>query len=106
VKLLFCERCEDIFKLGYKLKTCECGRVKGKYQRNGHNAVVNGKGYSVAMGNGSFLSAIRALENSGNCEADVYPNKDTYIDTCRIQYAWIRPHTGPGNPRTIIKEDL
>lgn len=100
MKLLFCDVCQDVFKLGRKLKTCDCGRVKGKYEKNGHNAVVNGKGYSVAIGNGSFIEALYNLQRT---ESNV---RHEFIDDCRVEYCWIRPHTGPGNPRTIIQEDL
>ena len=31
MKLLLCLDCDDIFNLGYELKTCSCGTTKGKY---------------------------------------------------------------------------
>ena len=101
MKLLFCDICYDVFKLNDTLRTCECGRVKGKYLKNKHNAVVNGKGYAVAIGNGSFIQAIMALNSK-----DPNSTKDDFIEACRIEYAWVRPHSGLGNPRTLIKEDL
>lgn len=89
MKLLFCPECWDIFKLGRELKTCSCGKCKGKYLEDDHYAVVNGKGFSLAIDNNSLVKLIL---------------KETFEEstiTC-----WARPHTGKHNPHTTIDKDL
>jgi len=97
MKLLFCDRCWDVFKLGMNLRECNCGAVKGKYINN-EEAVVNGEGYSLAIGNGSLIQGIR---------------KSLEIDAPRSEFitkagmiAWARPHSGPGNPHTTVDPQL
>jgi hypothetical protein len=34
MKLIFCTYCQDVFKLTKKVKSCECGKCKGKYINN------------------------------------------------------------------------
>jgi hypothetical protein len=34
MKLIFCPDCQDVFKLTKKVKSCECGKCKGKYINN------------------------------------------------------------------------
>lgn len=34
MKLLYCINCNSIFNLGREIKTCECGKTKGKYINN------------------------------------------------------------------------
>ena len=98
MKLLFCPKCDDMFKLTYKHKSCECGEVTGNYIDN-TNAVTNGKGISVAIGNGSFIDAYNKLKFCGDKE-----ERDFYINSCRI-VCWIRPNEGSGNFHTKIKGD-
>ena len=101
MKLLFCEKCEDLFKLDIgKLRTCSCGRVKGKYVNNSE-AVVNGKGYSIAIGNGALLGAAHHLN-----KLDTKGTRNYFIENNSIMYCWVRPHEGNGNPHTKIDINL
>ena len=54
MKLLLCLDCDDIFNLGYELKTCSCGTTKGKYtdERNAIYCGVNAIPLGIA--NDSF----------------------------------------------------
>lgn len=102
MKLLYCDICGDIFNLtGDRVKSCVCGAVKGVYI-NQRDAIVNGKGHSIAIGNGSFHSAIM---NKYRLEQDKGGNRSKYQTDCRVDYTWIRPHEGEGNPHTIIADD-
>ena len=92
MKLLCCMECTSIFNLSRKLKTCDCGKVKGHYLKNGWDAVTNGKGVCLAIGNGSFLSASREVLQG-------VKEKSHFL-------AWVRPHTGLTNPRTKVDPDL
>lgn len=107
MKLLICPACWDVFKLARELRQCECGAVKGRYDDNGATAVNNGKGVSIAMGNGSLqqsmaqagylqLSSKNGAHRSEYCE----PGNG------KIEYAWVRPNDGPGNPHSRVEEDL
>ncbi len=95
MKLLFCEVCQDVFKLDdEEVRSCKCGKVRGRYNSDGHTAVVNGKGSSLAFGNGSLFNAV--FREFAQFD---YKGKTTFL-------AWWRPHSGPENPHTIIQEDL
>lgn len=91
MKLLFCPKCFDLFKLNYELKSCECGMCKGRYDPNGGYAVVNGQGLSIAIANPDLVQAMNRMKQG----YDVMPVR-----------CWIRPHTGKDNPRTRVEEDL
>ena len=89
-----------LFKLSMNnKKSCECGFVNGKYTDN-VNSVTNGNGISIAIGNGSLLQAIQKMKN-------INKNQDRrfFIDNCRIEFAWIRPNDGEGNPHSSIQEE-
>ncbi len=92
MKLIFCDRCWDVFKLSTKdIRSCECGYCKGKYLPDGGRAVTNGHGIAMAFSNPSILKAIMGLYK-----------KDTTVEF----KAWIRPHSGQHNSRTTIQGDL
>jgi len=106
MKLLFCEKCWDIFKLDIdKERSCKCGYVTGKYI-NDYEAITNGKGISIAIGNGSLINAIRDYKKIEKlipkfCEVNITGRK-IFIDKARISHAWVRPNEGPGNPHTKV----
>lgn len=103
MKLLFCDYCADIFNLGLTLKSCSCGRVKGRYLPNGSTAVVNGKGRSLAIGNGSFTKALMGVPQFEYS----YEHRTTGEQVTPVIFlAWVRPHTGDSNPNTIVDEAL
>lgn len=102
VKLLFCPICQDVFKLSEELRTCACGRVRGKYL-NDRDAVTNGKGIDIAIGNGSLLTAIEGMRSIEHPEK---MDRGMWIDTGRIEYAWVRPSEGIGNPHTEVDPNL
>ena len=98
MKLLFCPKCFDVFKLTLKPRSCDCGEVKGQYIDN-INAEVNGKGFSLAIGNGSLVGAINRLSYGAfpcDSSSGVYISDNSVI-------CWVRPHEGEANPHTKIK---
>lgn len=99
MKLLICDQCGDVFNLSFTLKQCSCGHVKGHYIDN-VNAVVNGNGFSLAIGNGALYIAITKSMQ------DLSGNREDFIETGKITHCWVRPHTGPGNPHTTVNPDL
>jgi hypothetical protein len=100
MKLLFCDRCYDLFKLDFELRSCKCGLVKGQYINNSE-AVVNGKGVSLAIGNGSLLRAVYGWLSAGNDH-----DRDHYLNKNKVEFCWVRPHSGEGNPHTTINPQL
>ena len=103
MKLLFCEVCFDVFKLDFELRACICGRVKGKYLPDGTYAVVNGKGFSLAIGNGSLTKATTALSGPDSAK---YPKKRDPYHPPTVIIAWARPHEGLANPHTKVDQQL
>ena len=58
MKLLYCQKCQDIIRLKNQERTCECGLTKGKYIDN-LNAEFSGA-FAVPIGfdNNSLLQAL------------------------------------------------
>lgn len=109
MKLLICDQCHDVFNLSYELRRCSCGHTKGKYDTNGSTAVVNGNGYSLAIGNGDLVRVIRALREMEQHNETADKDRAFFNSPdspTRLRYAWVRPHDGPGNPHTRIDKDL
>lgn len=104
MKLMYCPSCYDVVQLRRKYRTCECGRVSGRYINN-IEAEISADAISIAIGNGSFLQAIenmRELRAATNDQA----NRKDYQRFAQIEYAWVRPNEGLGNPHCkMIKED-
>ena len=97
MKLLFCEDCGSIFSLSInKEKTCDCGKVKGKYN-NRSMATTNGKGIALAIGTGDLQDKMIKI----SCD-DQKKERSYYLEHFRL-IAWIRPHEGLGNPHTIVE---
>lgn len=97
MKLLYCDKCKDVFKLQKVRRECLCGNVHGMYLDD-LKAEVSSTGYSLAIGNGSLVNAIAdsiRLQRTSNGLA----NREDYIDECSI-LAWARPNYGLGNPHT------
>ncbi len=93
MKLIFCDRCWDVFKLSAKeIRSCECGYCRGKYLPDGGRAITNGHGVALAFTNTSVVRACREIALGGDI-------------TCDIK-AWARQHDGVNNPRTTIQGDL
>lgn len=77
MKLIFCPECHDIKRLWAEPVTCKCGLSKGRYFKNGIDAVIEGKAIPLGISNHSFLSALdkRPQRGDGSCfEAFVIPH--------------------------------
>lgn len=103
MKLLLCPKCSDVFKLSQEMRTCRCKYIKGRYIDNVY-AEVSDNAISIALGNGSIEQAwfkMLAVQSTSKNKAD----RREYIEKAKIDYAWVRPNSGPGNPHTkLIKE--
>lgn len=97
--------CGDVIQLRVgKLRTCECGKVKGRYI-DCRMAEVSKGAISIAIGNGSLAQAIGRMMDLKHRTKDTADRKQ-YIEEARIEYAWVRPNEGSGNPHTKIFEEL
>jgi hypothetical protein len=60
MKLLFCEKCEDVVKLRRGTwRACECGNVRARYDEDGKDAEWNGKGALLRLKNAELAEALR-----------------------------------------------
>lgn len=85
MKLLFCLKCQDVFKLPLisdinpEGKHCECGKCYGYYKSDGLNAVVDGPCEVLGLSNSSLK---RQLENKSF-------DKEYILDCTYDINAWI-----------------
>lgn len=99
MKVIYCEKCGDLFKLTRKeLRECKCNRdkVKGKYRTKKH-AEVSDNAVSIKIPNGSIKKAIRRMQR---LKRDKPKSKDKDYKAHSPIPAWVRPNFGPGNPHT------
>jgi hypothetical protein len=107
MKLLFCEYCQDMFKLGSgQLRSCECGCVKGRYI-NDREAEVSPEAVSIAISNVALEQAIEDMRWHQILTGDQAGHDDyRRAHQGRIEDVWVRPNSGPGNPRTrLLREE-
>ena len=57
MKLIFCPRCEDLFKLSTTIKFCDCGESSGRYEENENDAIIFGLAVPIGIGDISFEKA-------------------------------------------------
>ena len=103
MKLLYCVACGDLFNLQLTIKTCSCGKTAGRYERDGERAVVNGGGYSIAIGNSSFYAALYAAKDQAD---DPRQSQQDLRAGSTAFSAWARQHSGPSNPHTKVDKDV
>jgi hypothetical protein len=61
VKLLLCRKYQDVFKLQYDRRECNCGETWGKYEDDGLHAIYGGKNaVPIGFANASLANAIAA----------------------------------------------
>ena len=67
MKLLFCKKCQDIFKLQtFEVRTCVCGKVFGKYLDE-LNAIYSGvPAIPLVFANSSLAGAILCRPEEGD----------------------------------------
>lgn len=105
MKLLFCTNCGDIFNIRPDVvRECYCGKVRGKYNPDGHTAVTNGEGISLGINNHD-LRRVLYYEYHND-----FPCVETRgYEWCRENMnveTWIRANHGPSNPRSEVDPDL
>ena len=101
MKLLYCPACADVFSLDLHLKQCKCGRSKGLYV-DAVNAEVTSGAISVAIGNGSMMQAVSRVVGRKDGPLD----RQAWQEEGKLNFAWVRPNEGPGNPHTKVNDNL
>jgi hypothetical protein len=104
MKLLYCKRCGDLFKLTRdETRKCSCphAKVGGRYRKDGKRADISQNAISIAIDNKSLKAAIERMRwwekhrpESARADYKVFSGVD----------AWVRPNSGPGNPRSHVAE--
>lgn len=64
MKLIFCPKCADLFRLVHKYRACECGKSAGHYVDD-LDAITYGEAIPVGFANYSFIEAIKNQPNKG-----------------------------------------
>lgn len=99
MKLMFCPACFDVFKLVIaQPRSCICGLVQGQLIDQ-EIARTNNRGVSMVIGNGSLAQAVTKLSNLKHDQDNKFYQKQTPV------LCWVRPKSGPGNPRTKIAKE-
>lgn len=96
MKAIYCPNCIDIVLFTYEMRSCRCGKCKGRYIDR-RNAESNGEGVAMALGLGDFERGLTSVS-----QAPPNLDRDWYQNNCRLEYVWFRPHTGLGNPHTQL----
>lgn len=114
MKLVYCQKCGDVFNLRDNKKTCSCGAVSGKYIDEEH-AEVSGEHIALAIGDGSFCLAVSDISSGVDAISDWRSDdRETAILTLYWQMrelvpgiilAWVRPPTGPTNYYTKVQQE-
>lgn len=69
MKLLYCPRCKDIFRLfPGPFRACICGQSSGRYMDDGIVGEIQGEGVPLGFANGSFAEALRNRPHTGHGE--------------------------------------
>ena len=58
MKLIFCPVCDDAFKLSRDLKSCKCGKAKGRYLADGLYAEINKGAVPIGMANSTVAKGV------------------------------------------------
>lgn len=65
MKLLFCPSCSDIVRLKKMPKTCDCGKVGGRYLDDGLQIEYFGEAVPIFIDSSSFVEAIQRRAKNG-----------------------------------------
>ena len=75
MKLIFCSTCHDVFKLSRTLKSCECGKAKGRYLEDGLYAEINKGAVPIGMANSTVAKGVVAYlggNKTMDCHVDAW----------------------------------
>jgi hypothetical protein len=102
MKILYCKKCKDLFKLTRdEVRKCKCkgSKVHGRYLKDGHEAKTseNKATISIAIDNHSLKAAIKRMrwwkEHRHESTREDYKTFSSLV-------AYVRPNSGRGNPNS------
>ena len=73
MKLIYCQECRAVLNLRFHRKYCDCKKCGGYYESNGSDAHVWGPCIALGFANGSFLGAMRDINQDANFNAFAIP---------------------------------
>lgn len=85
MKLIFCPKCHDVFRLRGSIRKCDCGLSWGRYTDE-INAEIGGMAIPLGFTNDSFVRAIQERPKEGygsRYVAFVIPEKCETIKFCK-----------------------
>lgn len=60
MKILTCTACRDTIALGRTVRSCTCGKVKGRYLGDGHRAIAQGPYVAFGLHTADIAAVIKA----------------------------------------------
>jgi len=79
MKLLYCKRCHDIIKLSQRLKTCDCGNVKGMYSTERQAQFVGEFAVPLGIQNSSFERAVNQQPKTNNEDGESEATFEAFV---------------------------
>jgi hypothetical protein len=104
MKILYCKTCKNLVKLTRReVRFCDCGRVQGRYLRDGRKAEIflGGPAISIVISTPTWKRARHKVEKSLKQKRDL--SRKDYKKVGKL-IAWVRPNSGKGNPHTRLRE--
>jgi len=65
MKLIYCNECQDVFRLFITTRSCQCGESGGHYKDDGLYAVIHGNCKPLGFANTSFVKAMNEQPEFG-----------------------------------------
>lgn len=65
MKLLLCPHCMDIRELRYRRVYCSCRKSWGRYEHDGHHAVLGGDALCIGLDSRCLYPAVHERQRSG-----------------------------------------
>ena len=65
MKLIFCNNCQDLFRLFKTTKTCQCGESGGHYEDDGLHAIIHGDCKPLGFVNSSLSDSLENQPEDG-----------------------------------------
>jgi len=65
MKLIYCNNCQDVFRLVKTTNTCQCGESGGHYKEDGLNVIIHGNCKPLGFSNASFCASLEDQPEHG-----------------------------------------
>jgi len=65
MKLIYCPHCQDVVRLRFERRECECGACFGYYYKDGLHSVIGGDAIPLGFENSTFKYALEHRPTTG-----------------------------------------